>query len=188
LTTSLAKQLYQIAKMVFRRDTVQGSRQVFFAQMDGFDTHANQLVTGAPTEGEHARLLKQLGDALGAFYAAMKAIGMSDAVTTFTQSDFGRTFTPNNSTGTDHAWGNQHLVIGGAVKGGTTYGTYPELTPGGPDDVGVDPWERHGRWIPTTSVDQYAATLLGWLGLNDTQLLGVLPNLKNFPTKKLGFV
>jgi len=188
LTTGMAKQLYQIAKMVFRRDTVQGSRQVFFAQMGGFDTHGNQLVTGAPTEGEHARLLKQLGDALGAFYAAMKAIGMSESVTAFTQSDFGRTFTPNNSTGTDHAWGNQHLVVGGAVKGGTTYGTYPDLTLGGPDDVGVDAWERQGRWIPTTSVDQYAATLLSWFGVNDTQLLGVLPNLKNFSSKKLGFV
>ncbi|KQV99765.1 DUF1501 domain-containing protein [Rhizobacter sp. Root1221] len=188
LTTGMARQMYQIAKMVFKRDTVLGSRQVFFAQMGGFDTHGNQLVTGSPTEGEHARLLKELGDALGAFYTAMKAIGMSDAVTAFTQSDFGRTFTPNNSTGTDHAWGNQHLVIGGAVKGGATYGTYPTLELAGPDDVGVDSWERQGRWIPTTSVDQYAATLLGWLGVSDAQLLNVLPNLKNFSTKKLGFV
>lgn len=188
LNTSMARQLYQIAKLVADNATVGGSRQIFFAQMGGFDTHGNQLVSGSPTEGEHARLLKELGDALGAFYTAMKAIGRGDAVTAFTQSDFGRTFAPNNSTGTDHAWGNQHLVVGGAVNGGATYGTYPELALGGVDDVGVDSWERQGRWIPTTSVDQYAATLLGWLGVSDSQLLSVLPNLKNFTTKKLAFV
>ena len=98
----------------------------------------------------------------GAFYTAMRNLGLGQAVTTFTQSDFGRTFKPNSSNGTDHAWGNQHLVIGGAVQGRATYGTYPQLVLGGEDDVGSDPWEQQGRWIPTTSVDQYAATLLGW--------------------------
>ena len=184
--TSIAKQMYQIAKLVSGNATVQGNRQMFFAQMGGFDTHGGQVQTA--TTGTHATLLKGLGDALGAFYTAMKALGMSESVTAFTQSDFGRTFKPNASTGTDHAWGNQHLVLGGAVKGGTTYGTYPELVLGGADDVGVDSWERQGRWIPTTSVDQYAATLLGWFGASDAQLASVLPNLKNFTTKKLGFV
>jgi uncharacterized protein (DUF1501 family) len=188
LNTPIARQLYQVAKLVADNGTVGGRRQIFFAQMGGFDTHGNQAVSGSPTEGEHARLLKQLGDALGAFYAAMKGLGRANAVTAFTQSDFGRTFAANNSSGTDHAWGNQHLVIGGAVKGGATYGTYPDLTLGGPDDVGHESWERHGRWIPTTSVDQYAATLLGWMGVSDAQLATVLPNLKNFPTKKLGFL
>ena len=189
LTSGLANQLYQVAKMVAGNATVLGSRQVFFAQMGGFDTHGNQLVTGSPMEGQHARLLKELGDALAAFNNAMNAIGLGNAVTSFTQSDFGRTFKPNSSTGTDHAWGNQHLVLGGAVKGGLTYGTYPELTLGGPDDVGLESWELQGRWIPTTAVDQYAATLLAWFGATPTQLDTVLPNLVNFGTKRtLGFV
>ena len=185
----LGAQLYQVAKLIAGNATVQGNRQVFFASAGGFDTHGSQAVTGSPTEGEHARLLKGVGDALGAFYAAMKNLGLGGAVTTFTQSDFGRTFAPNNSTGTDHAWGNQHLVLGGAVKGGATYGTYPELVLGGADDVGQQSWELQGRWIPTTSVDQYAATLLGWFGATDVQLDAVLPNLRNFGVvRKLGFL
>ena len=189
ITTGMGNQLYQIAKLISGNATVQGNRQMFFASMGGFDTHGNQLVTGSPLEGDHARLLKQLGDALAAFYAALKALGLDTSVTAFTQSDFGRTFAVNNSTGTDHAWGNQHLVLGGAVRGGATYGTYPELVLGGPNDVGVDPWELQGRWIPTTSVDQYASTLLSWFGASDTQLDTVLPNLRNFGTaRRLGFL
>jgi uncharacterized protein (DUF1501 family) len=168
---------------------VQGNRQIFFAQQGGFDTHGNQVAASGAVDGEHARLLKSLGDALAAFYTAMKNLGMGDVVTTFTQSDFGRTFKPNNSSGTDHAWGNQHLVMGGAVRGGTTYGRYPELALGGPDDVGVDAWELQGRWIPTTSVDQYAATLLGWFGASEAQLDAVLPNLVNFgANRRLGIL
>ena len=109
-------------------------------------------------------------------------------MTTFTQSDFGRTFKPNNSGGTDHAWGNHHLVLGGAVRGGL-YGSYPTLALGGPDDVGVDAWEQQGRWIPTRSVDQYAATLLGWMGATNAQLDQILPNLTNFGSaRSLGFL
>ena len=188
IANPLGAQLYQVAKLIAGNATVQGNRQVFFASAGGFDTHGNQVVTGSPTEGEHARLLKGVGDALGAFYTAMKNLGLGGAVTTFTQSDFGRTFAPNNSTGTDHAWGNQHLVLGGAVKGGATYGSYPQLVLGGADDVGQQSWELQGRWIPTTSVDQYAATLLGWFGATDAQLDAVLPNLKNFGTRKLAFL
>jgi len=188
VAAGLPRQLYQVAKLIAGNATVQGNRQIYFAQAGGFDTHGNQIGTD-PTTGTHAALLKQVGDALGCFYSAMKALAMADAVTAFTQSDFGRTFTPNNSSGTDHAWGNQHLVIGGAVKGGLTYGTYPTLALGGPDDVGVDSWELQGRWIPTTSVDQYAATLLGWFGASDAQLDAVLPNLANFGSaRRLGFL
>lgn len=116
-------------------------------------------------------------------------MGLGQAVTSFTQSDFGRTFAPNTSGGTDHAWGNHQLVLGGAVRGGRTYGTAPTLELGGPDDVGLQTWERQGRWIPTTSVDQYAATLLRWFGAADGQLDSLLPNLANFGTRRtLGFV
>ena len=189
INTGMGKQLYQLATLIAGNATVQGNRQLFFASMGGFDTHGNQLVTGSPLEGDHARLLNELGDALAAFYTALKNLGLGTAVTTFTQSDFGRTFAPNNSTGTDHAWGNQQLVMGGAVKGGATYGRYPELALGGSDDVGQDSWELQGRWIPTTAVDQYAATLLGWFGASESQLDAVLPNLKNFGTaRRLGFL
>ena len=188
IANPLGSQLYQVAKLIAGNATVQGNRQIFFTSAGGFDTHAGQVITGAPTEGEHARLLQGVGDALGAFYAAMKNLGLDGAVTAFTQSDFGRTFATNNSTGTDHAWGNQHLVLGGAVKGGATYGSYPELALGGADDVGKESWEMQGRWIPTTSVDQYAATLLGWFGATEGQLDAVLPNLKNFGVRKLAFL
>lgn len=185
----LAPQLYQAAKLIQANATVQGTRQIFFVQLGGFDTHGDQVLNGDALGGKHAVLLKQLGDSLAAFHNAMTAIGMGANVTTFTQSDFGRTFKPNNSLGTDHAWGNQHLVLGGAVRGGSTYGSYPLLALGGPDDVGVDSWDQQGRWIPTTSVDQYAATLLRWFGSTEAQLDAVLPNLRNYGSVRgLGFV
>lgn len=184
----LPRQMYQLAKLIHGNATVLGNRQIFFAQQGGFDTHGNQIGANV-LEGTHAALLKSVGDSLAAFHNAMQALGLSDAVTVFTQSDFGRTFAPNNSNGTDHAWGNHHLVLGGAVRGGQTYGSYPTLALGGPDDVGVESWERQGRWIPTTSVDQYAATLLAWFGATDTQLDTILPNLRNFGSaRRLGFV
>jgi uncharacterized protein (DUF1501 family) len=188
ISNGLGKQLYQIAKLIEANATVGGSRQIFFAQLGGFDTHGNQIGNDV-LSGEHADLLRQLGGALGAFDAAMTNLGLGANVTSFTQSDFGRTFAPNNSRGTDHAWGNHHLVLGGAVRGGTTYGRYPELVLGGADDVGVNAWELQGRWIPTSSVDQYAATLLRWFGAAETQLDTILPNLARFGTARgLGFV
>ena len=180
LTTPIAAQLYQVAKLVAGNAVVQGNRQIFFAEMDGFDTHGRQVDIGSPATGVHARLLKDLGDALAAFNRAMNALGLGNAVTTFTQSDFGRTFKPNASLGTDHGWGNHQLVLGGAVRGGASYGVFPDLSLGGPDDVGSEAWELQGRWIPTTSIDQFAASLLSWFGANPTQLAAVLPNLANF--------
>jgi uncharacterized protein (DUF1501 family) len=187
LSTDLGNQLYQVAKLIHGNATVGGTRQMFFADLRGFDTHANQAITGSPFEGTHARKLKELGDALACFNNAMKNLGLGGAVTAFTQSDFGRTLLPNISNGTDHAWGNHHLVVGGAVKGGT-HGVYPELTLGGPNDVGVEPWETQGRWLPTSSVDQYAATLLGWFGASAAQLQQVLPNLGNFANPRFAFL
>lgn len=188
LPTDIAAQLYQVAKLIAANTTVQGTRQMFFAQMGGFDTHQGQ-VDGSATTGHHAMLLGDLADAMAAFQRAMDGLGMGGQVTLFTQSDFGRTFAPNSTSGTDHAWGSHALVMGGAVKGRLTYGSFPELVLGGPNDVGVDDWELQGRWIPTSSVDQYAATLLSWFGATPAQLDGALPNLVNFGSaRSLGFL
>ncbi|MET0506562.1 MAG: DUF1501 domain-containing protein, partial [Burkholderiaceae bacterium] len=108
------------------------------------------------------------------------------------ESDFGRTFKPNASSGTDHGWGNQQIVVGGAVKGGRSYGTYPSLVLGGDDDAAVNQWEQQGRWIPSLSVAQYAATLIDWFqpGLTSNQKATVLPNLSNWPStaQSIGFM
>jgi uncharacterized protein (DUF1501 family) len=152
------------------------SRQVFFVSHGSFDTHAGQL-------GTHQNLLSQLSQGLAAFHAATVELGVESAVTTFTLSDFGRTFQPNSGGGTDHGWGSHQLVLGGAVRGGDFYGTYPTLAKGGPDDAAAE-----GRWIPTTSVDQYAATLARWFGVAPSQLPSIFPNLGRFDTQDLGFL
>ncbi len=173
---SLALQLQQVAKLIAARDTFGVKRQVFFVSLGGFDTHTGQLNT-------QVNLLTQVGDAMKSFYDATVALGVSDKVTSFTLSDFGRTFKPAAGGGSDHAWGNHHFVMGGAVKGGAMYGTFPTLALTGPDDVSSE-----GRWLPSTSVDQYAATLASWFGVSDAQMNTVLPNLAAFPVKNLGFV
>jgi uncharacterized protein (DUF1501 family) len=189
LGTDLASQLFQAAKLIAHRGTVQGDRQIFFAQQGGFDTHGAQVTADGALVGQHASLLKTLADALAAFQRAMVNLNLANQVTTFTQSDFGRTLAPNDSLGSDHAWGNHHLVLGGAVKGRTSYGRLPELELGGPDDVGQDSWELQGRWIPTASVEQYGATLLRWLGADEGQLDQVFPNLAAFGQQRsLGFL
>lgn len=188
LSTGLGAQLYQVAKLIANNAQVQGNRQVFFATHGGYDTHHDQIAGGADA-GYHAGLLKELGDAMAAFQQAMVNLTLQRVVTAFTQSDFGRTFAPNLSNGTDHAWGNHQLVMGGAVQGRQTYGIYPELRLGGPDDVGEDEWELQGRWIPTSSVEQYAATFLSWFGARDRQLDSILPNLANYGDQRtLGFL
>ncbi len=192
LKTGLAAQLYQIAKLIGFRNAAPPlmgrTRQIFFASLGGFDTHGGQ-VAGSATQGHHAGLLKTLADAMAAFQQATQVLGVASGVTTFTQSDFGRTFATNDSAGTDHAWGNNQLVMGAALNGNATYGAYPELVLGGPNDVGQASWEMQGRWIPTASVDQYAGTLLRWWGLDDTQIDGVFPNLRNFGSaRSLGFM
>lgn len=183
MNNGLARQLYQVAKLIKNRATVGGNRHLFFVSLGGFDHHDNQL-------SRHASLMTVLGGALAAFYNATKAMGIQDSVTTFTESDFGRTLKANSSGGTDHAWGNQQLVIGGSVNGGTSYGTYPSLQPGGPDDAGRDSWEHQGRWIPSLSVDQYAGTLAKWFApeLGTSGVDAVLPNLANFAARDLGFL
>ncbi|WP_374569338.1 DUF1501 domain-containing protein [Ideonella sp.] len=188
LTTSLGSQLYQIAKLIAGRQQVQGDRHIYFASLGGFDTHANQIANSDSTTGSHADLLAQVASAMACFHDAMVNLGLNKQVTAFTSSDFGRTFLPNNSSGSDHAWGNIQLVCGGSVKGGATYGEYPTPVLGGPDDVGVEEWEKQGRWIPTASVDQYASTLLKWFGSTGPQIDAILPNLSVFPDRTLGFM
>jgi uncharacterized protein (DUF1501 family) len=117
-----------------------------------------------------------------AFYTATTQMGIADSVTTFTESDFGRTLQPSG-TGSDHGWGTHQLVLGGAVKGGDLYGTFPNLALGGPDDAG-----SRGVLIPSTSMDQYAATFARWFGLGDPAVQGIFPNLQYFPSSYLGFL
>ena len=171
-----AQALYQVAKTIEARAATGASRQIFFVSLGNFDTHANQ----APTQ---SNLLGQLSPALKAFYDATAALGVANRVTTFTLSDFGRTFQPASGAGTDHAWGNHQLVIGDAVKGGDFFGKYPTLALGGPDDA-----EQRGRWIPTTSVDQYGATLAKWFGVTAADTASVFPSLARFPTSDVGFM
>ncbi len=188
VNTPIGRQLYQVAKLVHGNAVLGGSRHLFFATQGGYDTHGDQVSGSNATTGQHAQLLQALAEAMACFQNAMTALGMAQAVTLFTQSDFGRTFRPNNSLGTDHAWGNHQLVMGAAVRGSQTYGVFPSMQLGGADDVGQHSWELHGRWIPTTSVDQYAATLLRWLGAGEGQLDSVLPNLRNFSNRDVGFL
>ncbi|MBK9702640.1 MAG: DUF1501 domain-containing protein [Betaproteobacteria bacterium] len=175
-SSSIARQLLAVARMIEARAATGARRQIFFVSLGGFDTHANQLAT-------QQTLFGQLSPAWKAFYDATVQLGVAQQVTSFTLSDFGRTFKPAAGGGSDHAWGNHHLVLGGAVKGGMLYGRYPTLTLAGPDDA-----EREGRWIPTTAVDQYGATLAKWLGASTADLAQVFPNLARFPVDNLGFL
>jgi uncharacterized protein (DUF1501 family) len=172
----LAAQLQQIAQIIQVRAALGVKRQIFFAGIGNFDTHSNQLAL-------QASLLSQISPAMNAFYNATVEMGIQGDVTSFTMSDFARTFQPNSNTGTDHAWGSHHIVFGGAVKGGQMYGTYPQLVLGTGDDSG-----SNGRWVPSTASAQYAATLASWFGVPTAQLPTVFPNIGNFTNQNLGFV
>jgi uncharacterized protein (DUF1501 family) len=174
--SSIAQQLLQVAKLIEARGQTGARRQIFFVSLGGFDTHNNELPT-------LTTLLGEVSPALKSFYNATVMLGVASQVTTFTLSDFGRTFQPASGGGTDHAWGNHHLVLGGAVKGGALYGRYPVLQRSGPDDA-----EAEGRWIPTTSVDQYGATLARWFGASEADLAAIFPNLPRFASSNLGFL
>ena len=174
--SGIGQQLQQIAKVIQVRGALGMNRQIFFCGMGGFDTHTNVLP-------DQDNLLGQLDPALGAFYNATTELGVDQSVVTFTESEFGRTGQPSTGAGSDHAWGSHHIVMGGPVKGGEAYGTFPTLALQGPDDT-----DNRGVWIPTTSLDQYAATFASWFGVNDADLNVVFPNLMNFTTPKLGFL
>jgi uncharacterized protein (DUF1501 family) len=207
-TTSLGNQLKQVAKLIKIKDAagITMKRQIFFCSVGGFDTHTNETGSdptnpagGAAQSGTQGGLLTQVSQAMRAFYDEMVAQGLSNNVTTFTLSDFARTLQPSGSSpgtvGTDHAWGTHAFIMGGAVQGGMFYGSvrpdgtglpfgYPTLQLGGPDDT----TSNRGQWIPTTSIDQYAATLANWYGLAVTDRAAVFPNLSKFATPNLGFL
>jgi len=171
----LATQLETVARIIKVRAALGLSRQIFFCELDGFDTHSGQL---SIQQG----LLQQLSQAVAAFYQETQLQGVDSMVTTFTASEFGRSLTPN-STGTDHAWGSHHFVIGTGVKGGQFFGQFPTLALGSDYDA-----TGTGALIPTSSVDQYGATLAQWFGVAPGSLPTIFPNIGNFPTANLGIL
>ena len=179
--TSLAQQLHMVARLVNAQQSLGLTRQIFFVRVGGFDLHQAQVTLGNTASGAHANLLRDLSLSLNAFNSAMVQIGAQNQVTTFTASDFGRTYNTNGD-GSDHGWGSHHFVMGGAVRGGDIYGRMPTFAIDGPDDTG------RGRWIPSTSVDEYAGTLAKWFGVSATDLPVVLPNIGRFANPDLGFM
>jgi uncharacterized protein (DUF1501 family) len=188
--STLSAQLKMVARLIeagYREAAAGGfgmKRQIFFCQVGGYDLHSGQTTTGNVLTGAHANLLAELSQSLNAFQRAMEQLNLANNVTAFTASDFGRTF-PCNGLGSDHGWGSHHLICGGAVKGGKTYGNFPTLTINGPDDTST------GRWIPTTATDQYFAKLAQWFGVDAANLGTIFPNLGRFSdinTPSLDFI
>lgn len=170
----LAAQLKMVARMISVRSALGARRQIFFVDIQGFDTHGEQQNT-------QATLLRQVSQAVSAFYQATVELGVAANVTTFTSTDFGRTY-KSNGKGSDHGWGNHQYVLGGAVKGGDIYGRIPVQQINGPDDT------TDGRWIPTIATDEYASTLALWFGVNAGDLPEILPNINRFNRSNLGFM
>jgi uncharacterized protein (DUF1501 family) len=197
--TGLGDQLKMAARLIAARNTLAMKRQIFFVNVGGYDTHTSQVgntanpngSAQAPLFGSHANLMNELSEAIFAFQRGIEQIATSavlgadptlpGGVAGFTASDFGRTLATNGE-GSDHGWGAHHVVFGGGVKGQRTYGTFPILTVGGPNDTST------GRWIPTTSVDEYSATLAKWFGLSALDMHTVFPNLGRFAKPDLGFM
>ncbi|MEO0650860.1 MAG: DUF1501 domain-containing protein [Planctomycetota bacterium] len=174
--TSFGSDLQMIARMIQIRASLGMQRQVFFASGGGWDTHSGQL-------NDQPNLLSNLSADMAAFQAAMEELGVQNEVTVLVISEFGRTLT-SNGQGSDHGWGGHGMVMGGAVRGGDLYGTYPNLTLDGPDDTGGN----RGRTIPTTANDQVVATIARWMGVAPADLPALLPNLGNFASDDLGFM
>ena len=178
--TNLGRQLAQVFRIIQARGSLGMQRQIFFAGMGGFDNH-EQLVSN------HNNLMTTLDAAIGAFFNALDTTPNPPAVTLFTESEFNRTGNTNANVGSDHAWGSHHMVFSNEIRtntdGSHNFGTFPQHVLRGPDDAG-----DRGYWIPTTALDQYAATLGGWFGVSDADLGMIFPNLVNFPTTKLGFL
>ena len=174
--TYLGQQMQQVAQVIAARSALGVQRQIFFCSTGGFDTHADQLP-------QQVQLLSDVSKSMSAFYQGTQELGVANQVTSFTVSEFSRTLEPGSNGGSDHAWGAHQLILGGAVKGNAIYGTFPTLVLGGPDDA-----DQNGRWIPTTALDQYAATLATWFGVSAANLPSIFPNLTNFSSSNLGFL
>jgi uncharacterized protein (DUF1501 family) len=173
----LASQLAIVARIISVADQLQTSRQVFLVSIGGFDNHDTLLA-------QHAQQLTQVNNAVGAFWSWLVQLGVQNQVTLFTASDFGRTLT-SNGDGSDHGWGSHHFVLGGAVTGKDVYGTFQPTTffaSGNPVDIG------QGNMVPQLSVDQYAATFARWLGVSDTDMPLVLPDIVNFSPRYIPFL
>lgn len=170
----LAQQLKIVARIIGARQALGARRQVFFVSQNGYDNHTGLNDT-------HPALLRELGQSLAVFQQALTTLGVADQVTTFTASEFGRTL-GSNGNGSDHGWGSHHLVLGGAVNGGRTYGTHPEIALDGPGFV------DNGRLLPTLAVDQLGASLGRWFGAGREELRLVFPNLKNFDAEGLALL
>lgn len=164
LTSDISRQLLRAARMIEARGSLGHAKQTFFVSQGGYDTHVGQLAI-------HTSVYADLALALAGFYNAMKALGLSDNVTAFTMSDFGRVFKGNSQAGTDHAWGSNHLVVGGAVASGKVHGRYPDMTFGGPEDSAND-----GRWIPSIATEEYVGAIAQWYGVSAADLPYVFPN------------
>ena len=185
----LLSQLAMVARLIKAAPTLGHKRQIFFVAVGGYDLHNGQITLTAGTplpddsaRGAHANLLAALSQSMKWFYDETAAQGVASQVTTFTCSDFARTFPVNGGNGSDHGWGSHQLIMGGAVNGKQFYGAFPTLAVNGPDDTGL------GRWIPTTSVDEYSATLAKWFGVQPADLPSVFPNLGRFARPDLGFM
>jgi uncharacterized protein (DUF1501 family) len=172
----LGQQLQQVAQVISARSALGVQRQIFFCSVGGFDTHSDQLP-------QQVALLSDVSKSMSSFYQATQELGVANQVTQFTLSEFSRTMEPGSSGGSDHAWGSHQMILGGAVQGNAIYGTFPTLALGGPNDA-----DQNGRWIPTTALDQYAATLATWFGVSAANLPSIFSNLTNFPTSNLGFL
>jgi uncharacterized protein (DUF1501 family) len=172
--TDLGRQLSMVAQLIAARTNLGMQRQLFFVAVGGYDTHGDQV-------SAQADLLTELSGGMNAFYSATVELGVEQSVTTFTASDFGRTL-PTNGSGSDHGWGSHQFVMSGAVLGNRLFGTFPTLAVNGPNDT------EDGRWIPTTSVDEFSATLARWFGVADSDMSTVFPNIGRFANPNLGFL
>jgi len=172
--TELGSQLAMVAKIIAANQDLGMKRQVFFVSMGGFDNHSGVAIL-------HPPLLQALANSMSAFQNTIDSLGLGSQVTTFTASDFGRSFVPNGD-GADHGWGGHHFIMGGTVKGKTWAGELPTFTLKGPDDIG------NGRLLPAVSIDQYAGTLASWMGVTDSELPTICPNISKFSAKNLGFM
>jgi uncharacterized protein (DUF1501 family) len=172
----LSGALKTIATMMQLRNQIGAGRQIFFVDAGGYDTHSAQ-------SSVQTALYSQIDEFVGTYVQVMQELGLYNNVVMFTASDFSRTLQINGNGGTDHAWGGHHFVVGGPVKGGQTFGTMPNLTLGGPDDL-----DGSGRFIPTIALSQYAATIASWFGVPSASLPGMFPGLSNFSSSNVGFI